>query len=260
MQIKTAIKKTIAYAKKYDLYLNENQIWGRLVGPSIFSKKEILRAISKMGIKTGKGRNKETKKKERVGRRLAKMISKNDGDLLLVGLTGSVAAENCKKGDDIDMLIVTRKNRLWKSRLKLKWFLKKNRIPCRAYGVTEGKDDFCFNMWLEEDRLELPREKRTEKSAVDLILMKPLIDKDDIYEKFMKKNRWAKRWVATPYEKRLEIKGEKLKQEKIAETKGKLDGWSHLINCLAFGVQYVFMWPKIEGEKVNKKRVFFHQG
>jgi len=183
---------------------------------------------------------------------LAEMISKNDESILLVGLTGSVAAGNCKRDDDIDILIVTRKNRLWCSRFKLKWFLKKNRICCRKYGEVRKKDDFCFNMWLEEDSLKLPKEKRTEKSAVDLILLKPLIDKGGIYGEFIRENEWATRWVATPYE-------EKLKAEKNVNGDRMLGWGGKLINYLAFGIQYLYMCPKIEKEKVERKRVFFHR-
>ena len=247
------IKKTIAYAEKYGMCLNENQLWDRLMGPNIFSKKEVLRVVRKMRVVGEKQKNERVRKKERVARKIAKMISKNDKNLLLMGLTGSVAAGNCKRNDDIDVLIVTRKNRLWLSRLKLKWFLRKNRVGCRKYGERRKKDDFCFNMWLEEDSSRLPREKRTEKSAVDMILLKPLIDRGGVYEKFMRENRWAEKWVATPYR-------EKLKTEKKVKRDEGLGQGGKLLNYLAFGIQYLYMWPKIEREKVERKRVFFHQG
>jgi len=239
--------------------LSKNQLWERLMGPNIFSKKEVLRAVRKMRVKMEEEKSEVARKKERVARKMAKMISENDQNLLLVGLSGSVAAENCKKGDDIDILIVTQKNRLWRSRLKLKWFLKKKQVSCRKYGEAKKKDDFCFIIWLEEDSLGLPPEKRTEKSAVDLILLKVLVDKNGIYEKFLRENGWVAKWMATPYKERLKAERQKLKTEKKVDDEAESDRGGRLINCLMFGIQYLYMWPKIEREKVTQKRVFFHR-
>ena len=121
----------MAYAEKYGMCLNENQLWERLMGRKMFSKKEMEKVVRKMRLKIKKQKRGEAGKKEKRAKILAEMISKNDESILLVGLTGSVAAENCKGDDDIDMLIVTRKNRLWWSRFKLKWFLKNNKVCCR---------------------------------------------------------------------------------------------------------------------------------
>jgi len=250
----------MAYAEKYGMCLNENQLWERLMGRKMFSKKEMEKVVRKMRLKIKKQKRGETGKKEKRAKTLAEMISKNDESILLVGLTGSVAAENCKGDDDIDMLIVTRKNRLWWSRFKLKWFLKNNKVCCRKYGEVGKKDAFCFNMWLEEDSLELPKEKRTEKSAVDLVLLKPLVNKGGIYEKFIKENGWATRWVATPYGEKLKAKSQKLEKRGNIDNGRVLGQRNKLINWLAFSLQYLYMWPKIEEEKVSKKRAFFHQG
>jgi len=74
-----------------------------------------------------------------------------------------------------------------------------NHIPHRKYGKPERKDEFCFNMWLDEVALELPKNRQNLRNAVDMILMKKVFDKNDTYLKFLKANKWAKKFVATPY-------------------------------------------------------------
>jgi len=54
-------------------------------------------------------------------------------------------------------------------------------------------------MWLDESVLELPRNRQNLRNAVDMILMKKVYDKNNTYLKFLKANKWAKKYVATPY-------------------------------------------------------------
>ncbi|MAF25396.1 hypothetical protein CL634_07465, partial [bacterium] len=100
---------------------------------------------------------------------------------------------------------------------------------------------------------------RNKKSAVDLILLKPLIDKNGVYEKFIRENEWATKWVATPYGEKLKIKNKKLKRQKKTNKHWILVQGGKLLNYVAFIIQYLYMWPKIEKEKIERKRVFFHR-
>jgi len=253
MRIETAISKTVAYAKKFGMELDEEQIKERLLGKKIFKKKEIEEALKKLGLVLAKKNKRLIRKKMKLAQKMAKMVTENDSDILFLGVSGSVAAENAKKGDDIDILVICKKKRLWLSRLKLKLFLKKNKIKHRSYGKKEREDDFCFNLWLEEDSLEIPKNKQNKKNAVDLILLKILINKKNIYEKFLKENSWAKKWVANGYEKKLNKQREKNKN-KEKENLGK-----DSLNLLAYGLQYIYMVKKIREEKVGLKKAFFHK-
>ncbi|MBU3935120.1 hypothetical protein KJ909_00415 [Patescibacteria group bacterium] len=250
MKIEAAIEKTLTYANKFGMELNEEQIEERLLGEKIFKKKEIGEALRKMGLSLTKKKNLVTRKKMKLAQKMARMVAENDSDILFLGVSGSVAAENAKKKDDIDILVICRKNRLWWSRLKLKLFLKKNKIKHRSYGKKERSNDFCFNLWLEEDSLEIPKNK---KNAIDLILLKILINKEKIYEKFLKKNSWAKKWVASGYEKKLNKKEKKNKNEEKENLK------KDCLNILAFGLQYIYMAKRIREEKVGLKKAFFHK-
>ncbi|MFA5828348.1 MAG: nucleotidyltransferase domain-containing protein [Candidatus Shapirobacteria bacterium] len=254
MEISEAIQKTIDYAGKFGMKLSREQLWSRLMGERVFSEKEFEKEIGGGSLSTKKKIEGEARKKKLVAKRLGKMVAENDNNILMVAVTGSVAAENCKKGDDIDILIVTRENRLWWSRLKLLFFLINKKYKFRRYGKREIRNELCFNMWLEEKSLKLPSEKRDERSAVDLILLKVVVDKDNIYHKLLRENDWAKNWVATGYS--LKSKSQKSKSRKIGKNKKNIAG--DLINLLAFVGQYLHMWPKKTKENVGLKAAFFH--
>jgi len=255
MEIVEAIKRTTEYANKFGMDLDKRQLWQRLMGPKIFSKKEFEKGLGKFMIVKENKRNTEVVRKLLIAEKMARVVIKNNGDILMMAVTGSVAAENCKKNDDIDILIVTKSNRLWQSRLKLLLFLIKNRYKFRVYGKKERKDHFCFNMWLEEESLKIPQKKQNEKNAVDLILLKVLSDKNKVYGKFLKENNWVKKWVATGY-------AQKLKVYKVAETikpnRTRKNTIGDLINLVAFVGQFIYMFPKVTKETIQLKRAFFH--
>ncbi len=246
-----AIKKTIDYAKGYGYKLSENEIFNRLISKMIFSREEIAKGIRTMKLKLV-NKNKRKKRKMMMAKKLARMIGDNNENILMIGLTGSVAAEGEKKGDDIDLMVVTKKNRLWWCRLWLEWILRKNKISHRRRGEKERGGFFCFNMWMEEGALELPRKKQGLRSAVDLVLLKPLFEREGIYKKFIEANGWAKRWAATPYGN-LRFK---IFNSKLREKKGRV--WGTVVNLVVFLIQYLYMRPKMRKEIVDRKRAFFH--
>ena len=184
---------------------------------------------------------------------IAKIIETKFKDILFLGISGSVASGHPKKNDDIDFLIITKKNRLWKTRLLMRWWIFIKKIPHRKYGEKEKKDQFCFNLWLDESSLALPGNKQNLRNAVDLILLKPLINKKNIYEKFIKGNDWAKKWVATPYHRLLVGQPTTF----LNKTKNKLG--DEIMNQIYFWPQYWYMKRKITDEQISLHTAFFHR-
>jgi hypothetical protein len=198
-----------------------------------------------------------------------KKIAKDFGEILYIGVTGSVAAENPKRNDDIDLMIITKNNKLWLTRLGLRVWIKIKSIPHRNYGQEQKGDDYCFNLWLDESALELPKSKQTEKNAVDMILMKPILNKDGTYEKLLLANGWVKKYVATPYENKMMgglnppyppfTRGDSNPLSPYPPfTRGdKLIG--RFINKLFYWPQRWWMRSKIGQELVDEHRAFFHK-
>jgi len=248
MSISTSIKKTIAYAKKYGGNLTEKQLFERLISNKVYLRKE----ISNVKFPISNKKDKYLKEKIEKAKELAKLINKQFKDILFLGITGSVAAGYPKNEDDIDLMIITKNNRLWILRLKLRIFIAINKIPHRKFGEKEKKDDFCFNLWLDEKALDIKDKKQNLKNAIDLILIKPLINKNKIYERFISANGWAKKWVATGYS---------LKNTLPSLEKGELNNnifFDRVVNWVVFWPQFWYMRKRIKNEKINLHQAFFH--
>lgn len=260
MSLEASIKKTIAYAKKYDCSLTIDDIHQRLISKNQYSKKEIEKKIKNKKELILKNKNIWLPKKLQKTREIAKLIEKKFKEILFLGITGSVAAEYPKRDDDIDLMIITEKNCLWLTRLKLRWFVFAHKISHRKFGQKEKKDQFCFNLWLDEQSLKLSKNKRNLRNAVDLILIKPLINKNKTYEKFLMANDWAKKWVANGYlDRRSSIVDKTLCLDKLDISLKKGGLFASFLNFLVFVPQYLWMWPKIKGEQIDLRRAFFHR-
>lgn len=258
--LEQSIKKTISYAKKFGAKLNRRQLEKRLISNKVYSRKEIndfLIECPEIGkkIKSNNNFNDYYKTKLEKALALSKLIEQEFNSIIFLGITGSVAAENSKNKDDIDLLIITKKNQLWLTRLKLRWFIYQNKIPHRKYGSAENKDQFCFNLWLDENSLELPINRQNLKNAVDLILLKPMINKNKTYERFLLANSWVKQWVATGYYQIIKPSGPKFRT--ISLKKGDL--FNYCLNFLVFVPQFLYMRPKIRNEEIGLKKAFFHK-
>jgi len=250
--VKNAIKKTKDYANNYGHILNDNQLFLRLISPKIYSFKE----VEGQGIKSV--RNTEWKNKLILAQNLVDTHLSKIRGITMVGITGSVAAETAKINEDIDMLIITKRDELWWWRLFLRFYVWWLKIPHRRFGEKEKKNEFCFNLWLDEANLEIPKEKRNLKNATDLVMMKVIFDKNKTYQKFLENNKWVKKYLATGYEERRKIERRNL----ILETREEKNYLSKkIINSVLFWGQYIYMWSK-SGRIVNnvkKGQAFFHK-
>lgn len=252
MSLKSAVKKTIDYAAIFGSHINKNEIKQRLISKRIF---KISRIDTEIGVLNWKNKkNKWRKIKITKAKRLANLIKNNFEEILFLGVTGSVASGHPQQDDDIDILIITKSNALWKNRFKLRWWINKNKIPHRKYNSIEKKDQFCFNLWLDENFLEIPNQRQNLQNAMDLILLIPLLNRNNIYEKFILSNKWATKFVATGYNrivKDLRFKNNDLRIEQNFILR-------NVSNMMYFWPQYWYMKKKIRGEMVNLHQAFFH--
>lgn len=110
--------------------------------------------------------------------------------LLLVGVTGGLAVENAKRNDDIDLFFVARKHTLWLTRALVT-------LMAEAMGVRRRPadqkvaDKVCLNMFMSEDALALPREEQDFFAAHEVLQMKPLWEREHVYQRFLHANRWV---------------------------------------------------------------------
>lgn len=239
----SSISNTLKYGKQYGVTYSRKEVFFRLISNQTKALKEIPET-------KGVVSKRSDKHKLALAKILAKRLAKRFKFIKMIGVTGSVAAGYPKKEDDIDLMVITGINRLWIYRLGIRIWIWLNKIPHRKYDREQNPDEFCFNLWLETDSLSLPRPKQNLKNAMDLILMKPVINREKTYEKFIEANSWAAKYVANGYRK--------IQSKRVRNKKDKFCLICYLANRLAFYGQYWYMRGKFKGELVDIKRAFFH--
>jgi len=168
--------------------------------------------------------------------------------VVLVGLSGSVAAGFSRDGDDIDLVIVTRPGSLWLTRLQ--FYLTNPRLPRRRPGQQANLTDrLCLNLWLESHRLRLPANLFF---ATELLNFIPIYDPFGVYHRWLKSNNWIKELFPVGYSKRLQLNA----------PGGLIDPpWLKLIKLLnrpAYYLQRLYMSPKQTTERISYQTAFFH--
>ena len=146
----------------------------------------------------------------------------------LVGLSGSISMMNAKEDDDIDLFIITAKNRLFTGRFialvlaqllglrrqrqlrKLDTVFFDRLTPKGPQAIVSKKvsslsfnnetmkqlnnhvrDKVCLNLFFDESNLKVPKFKQTEFVGHEVLQMKPIIIKGNIYERFLEANLWV---------------------------------------------------------------------
>jgi hypothetical protein len=161
-------------------------------------------------------------------------------------VTGSLAMSNCKKSDDIDLMIITSANTLWIVRLIVNlMFVKQRRFP----NVKTAPDKICTNLWLDTKNLKL--KIKNLYVAHEILQAKCIFDRGGVQYQFLKQNSWVKDYLPNVYKKSIEIlKIENLKLIKNLKFK--------ILNYILYCLQYLYMKPKMTTEKIGLGYAFFH--
>lgn len=106
----------------------------------------------------------------------------------MVAVTGALAMGNADKDDDIDLMVITSKNRLWLSRL-----LSLGLIFPRLRRAKKVNNRVCLNLWLDETALTL--EHQDLYTAHELCQARPVLNRGQTYQKFIGANLWYKKFL-----------------------------------------------------------------
>lgn len=170
----------------------------------------------------------------------------------MVGITGALAMENASEEADIDLMVVTRKGTLWTTRLMTYLALKIMNYGLRKPGDKNQKDKLCLNIWLDEG--DLVFRKRNIYTAHEIAQIRPLINRDHTYEKFIVKNRWIKDYW--PNAVRVQRTKYEVRSNNSLSTLYSV--LTTLVESIAFKLQYAYMKSKITRETITPTRALFH--
>lgn len=208
-----AIIKTIIYADIFDYPLTWEEVGKWLIRLKMKNEKlKITMQNSKLIkekdgyyflpnresiVELRKKRRRYSEKKWKIVRDFVRIL-RFVPTIKLVGVSGALAIHNVKEDDDIDLFIVASRNLLWTTRLLATLLVKltgKRRHP----QDKNIKDKICLNMFADEDHLGIPEYERDLFSAHEVLQMKPIWEKDNMYHKFLKANEWVRGYLPNAY-------------------------------------------------------------
>ncbi|MBI2039732.1 hypothetical protein HYT18_01540 [Candidatus Microgenomates bacterium] len=203
-----AILKTLIYADIFDYPLTIFEVHKWLIGMKV-TLRQVEKALKKLNQESRiknkgeyyflHGKHRLVSKRQRRQTQSAQYLRKAQLITIflkaipwikLVGVSGGLAMDNADKNDDIDLFIITSKNRLWISRLLALGLLSLTGQRRKAGDLGQkiaGK--LCINTLLEEDKLE--QANKDIYLAHEVLQMKVLWQRNGIYSKYLLDNEWV---------------------------------------------------------------------
>ena len=206
------VLQTILYADIFSYPLTEDEVnrWlitsevrhiSSLLLDTLVKEKRLVKKENyyllpkKVGIvKLRKEREQSSMKKLGVALKISSFL-KLIPTIKMVAVTGSLAMMNTPEEEDIDFLIVTQEKRLWLTRL-LTTLLVALTGRRRRPKETQVKNKICLNMFLEESHLAVPGKERDLFTAHEVLQLRPLWERNHLYQKFLEENQWVKKYLA----------------------------------------------------------------
>lgn len=213
-KLQKAILKTLAYADVFGYPLISKELYRFLIADEVFSSVSFRKAFTRINanekridtngkyfflrgrkgvVSLRKKREKWSQNKLQIAQKVAKWL-KTIPFIKMVAVTGNLAMNNSDKDDDIDLLIIAGKNRLWLTRF-LTVLLVELVANRRRPGDKEVEDKICLNMFLDENHLEIPEKEQDLFSAHEVCQLKPIWHKGNTYQEFITQNQWYQKFL-----------------------------------------------------------------
>jgi hypothetical protein len=262
-----AVIKTLIYADCFDFPLKAWEVHKWLMGKKV-DLRQIERCLNRL-IKKGEVGFKQDYyflkgRKKLVNKRVSNLgFVRNQsrrayfyGGLLrvipwikMVGISGSLAVENSDERSDIDLFIITDKERLWISRLF-------SLIIMSFFGVRREKyekeeqavNKICINSLIDINNLAFYNNNIY--LAHELLQLRVIWQRDNVYQHFLESNLWALKLLPN-WSSGVEI-------TKLKKTKADGQGVFRILeSCLRF-LQIRYMGPILGKEKIGRGFAFFY--
>jgi hypothetical protein len=261
-----AIQKTLAYSSVFKYPLSYFQLTSRLISNDNFSGKQIRKDLKKQiedkliekvdkasdkyilhGIKpvNWEERRENTKKILKRNEKVLEYIARIPW-IKMMTITGSAANYNMEEKADIDLLFITNKDRVWITRGFVFLILAiMNKLPKK-----HENREICPNIFIDETRLAWIKKRRNLYVAQNIISMQPIVNKEDIYFRFMYENRWIR-----SYYHNFKINY----PEKFRELKSSRSLFMNLIEKIFMLLQITYMKRKMTTEVATSRLIHFNK-
>lgn len=271
---------TLAYSAIFQYPLTNEELFNRLIGVTTSDKKQLFETLhstslvtkergflvlqkSSASLKTREEREQFSKGKWKEVATLLSILKKIP-TISSVYVTGSLAMNNVHSiADDIDLLVVTIPGTLWFTRmLVVLWTTLIGKY--RLHG-SSGEWGWCFNLWLDQRHLEIPKKKRSVYSAYEVIQATLVLGTQN---ELINANRWIKGYINYSdadeshnyYGTRIERDENHLEMKKscTAFFKKVCIGVVSLFDLPSYYLQRLYMSPRRSTESIDRGFAFFH--
>ncbi|MBI3620084.1 hypothetical protein HY214_02995 [Candidatus Roizmanbacteria bacterium] len=180
-------------------------------------------------------------------------------EIILIGISGTVAMNNAKEKDDIDLFIISRAGRLWTARIKSLFLAELMGVRRKRDQVVAVKDKVCLNLFFDGSDLQVPPHKQNEYVAHEILQMKPVISKERAYERLLQANKWVLKYFPNSIPALLprSVSGEKGSGlfTRARKDKGAV---GYRLEKLAKKIQLFFISRHRTREYVSATQLWFH--
>ncbi|MBP7768361.1 nucleotidyltransferase domain-containing protein [Candidatus Woesebacteria bacterium] len=171
-----------------------------------------------------------------------------------IAITGSAAMKNASEDDDIDIMIVTEKNRLWLVRPLVIFFA--FLYGKRRTWQKEEKNSWCFNLWLERDSLGQEPSTYSLYVAYEVCQTDWLLSRGACMQQFFTTNSWVRHYLPEYYRAVLEKKP--YVTAALAWYVPFLSEFLSFLNYMFYSLQLLYMSSHMTRERVSLSFAFFH--
>lgn len=201
----------------------------------------------KKNVKLRKTRSNHSNFKRRVANFYISII-KIIPTVKLVAITGALAMSNSKESDDIDLLIISSKNRLWTTRFLVNLLL----FPAkRSPNSNKQKNKACINILIDESDMQIRDQNLY--TAHEIAQMKVVYIKENTYRKFLQVNKWLYKYLPNwkPH-----------KEPIVYSRSGKISTPNSSVLTKIENIlkkfQLSYMKSKVTTEVIGETQLFFH--
>lgn len=278
--VEKAVLKTLIYANLFDYPLTIFEIHKWLIGKKA-NLRQVEKALQKLNqesrimnygeyhfLKSNKRLVHKRRQREKQSAKYLKkaqliaQILKLIPTVKLVGISGGLALNNASKSDDIDLFVITSKNRLWISRLLILGLLLlmgQRRKATDSKRQAAGK--LCLNTVLDENFLE--QMNKDIYLAHEVLQMKVLWQRGGIYSKYLRDNSWVfeflPNWVGNTNQELRIMNYESSKNQKNHNSLFMLhDSTLGILEGLAKKFQLWYMKQPQGLERIEEGTLYFH--
>lgn len=207
--LQKAIINVVAYFDMFDFPLTDFEVWKFLGEKCDYMEvRNILSKISQVETKNGfyflKGRENIirtrldrynfTDRKFKRALKVAK-IYRLIPWVKMVAVANVIGAHNLKDGSDIDVFIISEKNKIWLTRFFCAGIAK---ILGLRPSENNSRDKICLNFYLSEEDMDLKKFMVGKDDIYFIYWLANLIiiyDKGETYKKFIQANNWLKNYL-----------------------------------------------------------------